>query len=114
MVNFNNYNKMTSMPSVHYGRANLAARYEATAANKAAAHLAYSQPSMMFVGYQQPQQRMSTLQKVLTGIQSFVTAFGTSQAVSGNMSNMGGGMGMCGMGNCMSMNGSLFGNRMMY
>lgn len=125
MVNFNNYNSTSRMPSVHYGRRNVAARFENQAAGKAMAHLAYSQPDVMFIQYQQPQCHMSGFQKFMTGIQSFFGGFGIGAGItSGNMSPMNsmaqmGGMGMCngmgmGMGNCMSMQGSLFGNRSMW
>ncbi len=126
MVNFNNYNSTSRVPSVHYGRRNVAARFENQAAGKAMAHLAYSQPEFVVVQPQQQQCHMNGLQRIFAFVQSAVTGFNTGASVtSGNMSPMNsmaqmGGMGMCngmgmgmGMGNCMSMQGSLFGNRFM-
>lgn len=126
-LNVKNYNTRMNSPSVHVNRPNVANRYNFQASYKANAYLATAQPQIVIAQPQSGSCHMSGVGQWLTGIKSFFMGFGVGESVaSGNstpmnaMAQMGGmpmmggcGMFNSGMGNCMSMQGSLFGNRFM-
>jgi len=129
-LNSRNYNSVRNTPSVHYGRWNVAARYNNQAMTKAMyGYGAQMSTGPTFVMMQQPVEHRSKIAQVFnaitTGVNGFLGGFGigsgnanmASAGMMGCMGNMGmfGGTGMFGgcSGNMMSMQGSLFGNRFM-
>lgn len=127
-LNSKNYNARIHTPSVHVNRQNVANRYDFQASYKADAYLASAPPQIVIAQLQPNPCHMRFGQRLLIGVQSLFAGFGVGASVaSGNstpmnaMAQMSGGMPMMGgcgmfntgMGNCMSMQGSLFGNRFM-
>lgn len=110
--NVKNINSRIHTPSVNVGRRNVENRYNFQASCKASTYLATAQPQIVIAQPQSGSCPMGFGQKIVQILRKF--GVGTSVA-SGNSMPMRSGCGMfnSGMGNCMSMQGSLFRNRFM-